>query len=92
MAQFENSARRYYRHTEFVIINETLQNFYASYKSDFKEYIKDKRENYGLLFWILADVQYPYASRIIPYVTPPFNNPEKKEMFMNSSWKFRRMC
>ena len=66
-------------------------NFYASYKSDFKVYMKNKPENYGLLFWILADVQYPCASRIIPYVIPPFNNPEKREILMNSSWRFRRM-
>ena len=72
----------YYRHTEFVEIDETFRNFYASYNRDFKIYMKDKTGNYGLLFCVLADIQYRYASRVLrhptsPYVTLPINNPEK---------------
>ena len=66
------------RHTEFVVINETLGNFYASYSCDFKVYMKDKPGNYGLLFRLLAYTQDGYASRVIPYVNPPINNSEKK--------------
>ena len=40
--------------------------------------MKDKPGNDDLLFRVLADAQDRYASRIIPYVTPPINNPEKK--------------
>ena len=47
-------------------------------RSDFKVYMKDKPGNYRLLFRVLADAQDRYASRIISYVTPPHNNPEKK--------------
>ena len=47
-------------------------------RSDFKVYMKDKPGNYGLLFSVLADAQDRYDFRIISYVTPPINNPEKK--------------
>ena len=40
--------------------------------------MKDKPGNYGLLFRVLADAQDRYASTVIPNVTPPINNPEKK--------------
>ena len=60
------------------MIDEILRNFYASYNCNFKVYMKDKSGNYGLLFRVLADAQDRYASRVIPYVTPPINNPEKK--------------
>ena len=38
--------------------------------------MNDKSGNYGLLFRVLADAQDWYASREIPYVTPPINNTE----------------
>ena len=41
-------------------------------------YMKDKPGNYGLLFRVLVDTQNLYTSRIIPYATPPINNPENK--------------
>lgn len=47
--------------------------------------MKDKPGNYGLLLQLLADLQDRYASRIIHYVTLPINNPEEKEIFINSS-------
>ena len=40
--------------------------------------MEDKPGNYGLFFCVLTDAQDQYASRTIPYVTPPINNPEKK--------------
>ena len=40
--------------------------------------MNDKSGNYGLLFRVLEDAQEWYASRAIPYVTAPTNNPEKK--------------
>ena len=58
----------------FFVIDETLPNFYALYNCEFKVYIKDKPEYYGLLFRVLADAQDRYASRIIPYFTPTINN------------------
>lgn len=54
--------------------------------------MKEKPGNYRLLFRVLADAQDRHASAIIPYVTPPINNPEKREIFMNLSRKFRMMC
>ena len=63
------------------MIDETLRKFYASYNCDFKVYMKDKHGNYGLLFRVLANGQDRCASRVIPYVTPPINNPEKKGNF-----------
>ena len=44
--------------------------------------MKDQPGNYGLLFGVLADAQDRYASGVIPYDTPPINNPEKREIFM----------
>ena len=41
--------------------------------------MKDQLGNYGLLFGVLADAQDRYASGVIPYDTPPINNPEKRE-------------
>lgn len=61
-----------------AVTDETLYNFYTSYKWDFNVYIKDKLENYGLLLWLLADSQDRLASRIILYVTLPINNPKKR--------------
>ena len=40
--------------------------------------MKDKPGNYGFLFRVFADAQDRYASRVIPYVTPPIHNLEKK--------------
>ena len=40
--------------------------------------MKDKPGNYGFLFRVFADAQDRYASRVIPYVTQPIHNPEKK--------------
>ena len=77
LTKFFKNAWKYYRHTEFVVIDETLRNFYASYNCDFKVYMNDKPRNYGLLFRVLADAQDRYASRVIPCVTPPISNPEK---------------
>ena len=39
LTEFEKGARKYYQHTEFVVIDETLRNFYASYNCDFKVYM-----------------------------------------------------
>ena len=41
--------------------------------------MNDKSRSYGLIFRLFADAQDWYASRAIPYVTPPINNPDKKE-------------
>ena len=78
------NARKYYKHTEFVVLDEIFRNFYASYSRDFKIHLKDKPGNYGLLFCALANTQYIYASRVLrhptsPYVILPINNPEKNE-------------
>ena len=78
LMEFESNAHKCFRYTKFVVIDETLQNVYASYNCDFKVYTKYKPENYGLLFRVLTDAQYRYASKIIPYVTPLTNNLEKK--------------
>ena len=40
LTDFEKSARKYYQHTEFVVIDETLRNFYAAYNCDFNVYMK----------------------------------------------------
>lgn len=32
VTEFENNARRYYRFTELIVIDETLRIFYVSYK------------------------------------------------------------
>ena len=74
LTEFENNIRKYYRDNHFFVIDETLPNFYALYNCEFKVYIKDKPEYYGLLFRVLADAQDRYASRIIPYFTPTINN------------------
>ena len=74
----KKNERKFYRHTEFVVIDEILRNFYTSYNCDFKVYMKVKPGNYSLLFRVLADAQDRYASRVISYVTPPINNPQKK--------------
>ena len=76
--EFEKSARRYYRHTENTVIDETLRTFYATYNCDFKVYMKDKPGKYGLLFRVMADGKDRYASRILPYVTPPISGSWKK--------------
>ena len=60
--------------TKFVVIDETLRNFYASYNCNFKVYLKDKPGNYR----VLADAQDRYSFRVTPYVPPPINNLEKK--------------
>ena len=36
--RFEKNAWKYYRHTEFFVIDETLRNFYVLYNCDFKVY------------------------------------------------------
>ena len=46
LTQFENSAQNYYRHVEFFVTDEKLQNSQASYNHDFKVYLKDKPEKY----------------------------------------------
>ena len=46
--------------------------------------MKKNPGNYGLLFPVLTDAQDWYTSRIIPYVTPPINHPEIREILMNS--------
>ena len=46
LKEFENNARRYYRHTEFVVTNGNLRNFYASYNCNVEVYMKDKPGNY----------------------------------------------
>ena len=48
LTEFEKNARKYYWHTEFVVIDETLRNFYTSYNCDFKVYMKDKPVDYGV--------------------------------------------
>ena len=78
LTEFQKNARKHYWHTEFVVIDKTLRNFYAPYDCDFKVYTKDKPGNYGFLFHVLADALDRYDSRVIPYVTPPINNLEKK--------------
>ena len=80
--RIRKNVRKYYRHTEFFVKDETLRNFCASYNCDFKVYMKDQPGNYGLLFGELADAQDRYASGVIPYDTPPINNPEKRKIFM----------
>ena len=49
--------RNYYWHPEFILIDETLRNFHASYNCDFKVVAKDKPGNSGLLFRVLTYVQ-----------------------------------
>ena len=78
LTEFQKNARKYYWHTEFVVIDKTLRNFHAPYNCDFKVYMKDKPGNYGFLCHVLADAQDRYDSRVIAYVTPPINNLEKK--------------
>ena len=46
LTQFENSAQNYYRHVEFFVTDEKLQNSQASYNHDFKVYLKDKPGRY----------------------------------------------
>ena len=57
LKEFEKNARKYYRATKFVVIDETLRNFYASNNCDFKVYMEDKNGNDSLLFRELADAQ-----------------------------------
>ena len=87
--------RKRYRHTEFVVISETLRFYHASYNYDFKVYMKvymkDKPGNYGLLFRVLVDAQDRYASGVISYVTPPTNNPDKKGNIPDLLWKFPKI-
>ena len=59
----------------FFVIEETFRNFYPSYSCGFKIYMKDKPGNYDISFISRGS----YASIVMPYVTPPINNPEKKE-------------
>ena len=61
----KKNAPKFYRHTEFVVIDEALRNFYTLYNCDFKVYMKVKPGNYGLSFRVLADAQDRYASRVI---------------------------
>ena len=46
LIEFEKNAWKYYRHIEFLVIDETLRNVCALYNCDFKVYIKDKPGNY----------------------------------------------
>ena len=57
LTEFENHARKYYRHTEFAAIGETLQNFYASHNYNLKVYMKDKPGYQRLLCRMLSDAQ-----------------------------------
>ena len=75
---FEKNARTHYRHTEFLCIDKTLRNYYGTYHCDFKMYMPDKPGKYGLLFRCMADAKDRYVSRVIPHVTPPINDPERK--------------
>ena len=36
LTEFEKNALKYYQHTEFVVIDETLRNFYALHSCNFK--------------------------------------------------------
>ena len=74
----EKNARKYYRHTEFVVIDETLRNLHTLYNCDFKSL-------YGRQTWKLWSFIscISRCTRSIcfygnTYVTPPINNPEKK--------------
>ena len=82
LTEFEKNVWKYYRNTEFVVMDKTLRNFYVSYNCGFKVYMKDKPGNYGFLVRVLADAQDRYASRVIPHVTQPIYNPEKREISM----------
>ena len=62
----------------FITIFDKLRNFHLSYYCDFKVNIKEKPENYGLLFLVLADGTDCYASRVISHVTPLINNLQEK--------------
>ena len=76
---FEQNALKHYEHTAYICIDETLRNYYGRYHCDFKVYLPDKPGKYGLLFRCLADARDRYVSRVIPYVTPPINNPGRKD-------------
>ena len=63
--RFEKNAWKYYRHTEFFVIDETLRNFYVLYNCDFKVYKYERQDKpgiYDLLFRVLAYAQDQYAS------------------------------
>ena len=44
--------------------------------------MKGKPGNFGFLVRVLADAQDRYTSRVIPHVTQPIYNPEKREISM----------
>ena len=71
VTKFEENARKHYRHTPLVCIDETLRNYYGTYKCDFKVYMPDKPGKYGILFKCLADAEDRYVSRVLPYAGPP---------------------
>lgn len=54
---FENNSRKYYRHTPYTVIDETLINFCAVFSCNFKVYLSEKPGEYGVIFRCLADAE-----------------------------------
>ena len=62
---FETNARRHYKHTELVCLDETLRNFF-SHECDLRVFMPDKPGQMGIFFYTLGDGIDRYFSRVIP--------------------------
>jgi len=76
--KFERNCREYYRHHEFVCLDETLINCFASNNCDFLVFMPDKPGQMGIFFYTLADVKDRFFTRIIPKVKRSISEKERK--------------
>ena len=74
--KFEENARKYYKHTELVCLDETLRNFFA-HECDLRVFMPDKPGKMGIFFYTLGDGIDRYFSRIIPKTKPAVSMSQK---------------
>ena len=74
---FETNARKYYKHTELVTLDETLRNFFA-HECDLLLFLPDKPGQMGLFFFTLGDGIDRYFSPVHPKMKPAVSMSKKE--------------
>ena len=73
---FERNACLHYNHTEFVVLDETLRNYFA-HECDLLFFLPDKPGQMGLFFYTLGDGIDRYFSRVQPKMKPSVSMSQK---------------
>ena len=74
LSKFESNARAYYEHSEMVVLDETLRNYFGR-DCQFTVFLQDKPGQMGILYFTLGDCKSRYFSRIIPKSKPGTGTP-----------------